>query len=163
MNRRRQDGIAAVEFAIIAFALLWTIFGVIDLSRIYFTVAVLDDVTRRGARLAAVCPVNDGAVAEIAVLNFNGGTASPLVNGLDASHILVEYLDEDGAQVPQPATTGYGSIEFVRVRINNQAGGFQIQTLIPGMSGLIVPPQFQTTMPRESLGFPRGGVAPVAC
>jgi len=138
-------------------------FGVIDLSRVYYTVAILDDATRRGARVAAVCPVDDPAIKRIAVFNLSGGTLSPLVNGLDASDILVEYLDADGAAVPLPATTGFEIIEFVRVSIIGGAGGFELETLVPGLSFIIGTPPMMTTMPRESLGIPRDGVAAQPC
>lgn len=161
MVRQRQEGITAVELAIILFVVLWTIFAVIDLSRVYYTVAVLDDVTRRGARLAAVCPVGDAAITEGAVLNRNGGTASPLVPGLDASHVLVDYLNATGGTVNNPGTAGFGTIEFVRVRIDGAT--FQILTLVPGFSQLLNAPEMETIMPRESLGIPRDGVAAQPC
>ena len=158
--RRRQNGLTSVEFAIVAFVVLLTIFGVVDISRIYYTVSMLDEVTRRGARVAAVCPVNDPAIPGIAIFSPGGGT-SPLVNGLDTSDIVVEYLDDTGAPVSNPATTGFTSIEFVRVRINPS---FQIQTLIPLIPQIIIPtPPMTTTMPRESLGIPRDGVAAQPC
>jgi hypothetical protein len=149
-TRRKQQGTTVVEFAIVGLVFFTVLFGIIDLSRIFFSLAALDESTRRGARVAAVCPVDDPLVTQVAL--FNG-----LVPTLGPQHIAVQYLDEDGAVVGAPAGAGYGSIRFVRVRIEN----FQLQTVIPGLAALLTMPAFETTIPSESLG--RVGTADVAC
>ena len=155
-NSNSQSGLATVEFAIVAGVLLIVIIAVIDISRLYFSVASLNEATRRGARVAAVCPVGDPAIAQIAVFNISGDPgSSPIVAGLQTQHIDVEYLDFNGAPVASPAGAGFDFIRYVRVRIN---GGFQLQTVIPGNSQLIPVPGFAATLPRESLGIPREGV-----
>lgn len=156
MNIKTQKGLATVEFAVVAVVLLTVILGVIDISRLYFSVAALNEATRRGARVAAVCPVNDPAIAQIAVFNTSGDTgSSPIMSGLQPSHIDVQYLDSSGTAVGNPGGVGYLDIRYVRVRIN---GGFQLQTFIPGLSQFISVPDFAATLPRESLGIPRVGV-----
>ena len=156
---RIQRGLTTVEFAIVGFVLFLVIFAIIDLNRIFYTYAALDEVTRRGARMAAVCPINDPEIQRAAIFNTAGGTASPLVGGLETQHILLEYLDEDGAVVPNPtATANFIQIEFVQVSIQN----FQVDVLIPFIDRVITMPPKRTTMPRESLGIPRDGVV-VAC
>lgn len=150
MTGRNQQGTTVVEFAVVATVLFTVIFGLIDFSRLFFVMAALDESTRRGARVAAVCPVNDPAVAQVALF---GGLASNLAT----EHIVIEYLDEDGSLVAAPGGAGYGSIHFVRVRIQ----GFQLQTFVPGLTGLLPTPAFATTIPSESLG--RVGIADVAC
>ena len=154
-NNKRQSGITTVEFAIVAAVLITVILAVIDISRLYFSVAALNEATRRGARVAAVCPVDDGAIAQIAVFNVSGEEGpSPIVGGLETQHIDVKYLDEDGAPVVDPGGAGFRSISYVRVRIN----GFQLRTFIPGLPQFISVPDFAATLPRESLGIPREGV-----
>ncbi|MGH8167661.1 MAG: TadE/TadG family type IV pilus assembly protein [Woeseiaceae bacterium] len=155
MNGNRQSGLATVEFAIVAGVLLTVIIAVIDISRLYFSVASLNEATRRGARVAAVCPVGDPAIEQIAVFNVSGNAgSSPIVAGLQTQHIDVEYLNADGALVASPAGAGFENIRYVRVRIN---GGFQLQSFIPGFSQLIPVANFTATLPRESLGIPREG------
>jgi Flp pilus assembly protein TadG len=152
---RHQSGLATVEFALVAGVLLIVILAVIDVSRLYFSAATLNEATRRGARVAAVCPVNDPAIAQIAVFNTSGDTgASPMVHGLETQHVDVMYLDANGAAVASPGGAGFTNIRYVRVRIN---GGFQMQTIIPGIPQLLPVPDFATTLPRESLGIPRTG------
>jgi hypothetical protein len=149
-TRRNQQGTTTVEFAIVGLVFFTVLFGLIDLSRIFFSLAALDESTRRGARVAAVCPVNDPLVAQVAI--FNG-----LVPTLGTQNIAVQYLDVDGNLVGAPAGAGYGSIRYVRVRIQN----LQLQMFIPGLATLLTMPAFETTIPSESLG--RVGTADVAC
>lgn len=152
---RYQSGLATVEFALVAGVLLIVILAVIDVSRLYFSAAALNEATRRGARVAAVCPVNDPAIAQITVFNTSGNTgASPMVHGLETQHVDVMYLDTNGASVASPGAAGFMNVRYVRVRIN---GGFQMQTIIPGIPQLMSVPDFATTLPRESLGIPRTG------
>jgi Flp pilus assembly protein TadG len=156
MNVNSQSGLATVEFAIVAVVLMTVILAVIDISRLYFAVVSLNEATRRGARAAAVCPINDPAIAQIAVFNTSGQSGpSPTVAGLQTQHVDVQYLNADGAPVASPAGAGFMNIRYVRVRIN---GGFQLQTFIPGLSQLVALPDFAATLPRESLGVPRDGV-----
>ena len=149
-TRRNQRGTTAVEFAIVGLVFFTVLFGVIDLSRLFWHLASLDEATRRGARVAAVCPVNDPYVAQTAL--FGG-----LIPGLATPNILVEYLDIDGTAVDPTTAAGYGAIRHVRVSIQN----FQLQTFIPGLATVISMPAFATTIPSESLG--RVGTVDVAC
>ena len=151
MTRYRQYGLATVEFAIVAFVLFMLIFGVIEFGRGFFVVSALDEATRRGARMAVVCPINDPAIFLAAAFN------NTLIPDLDASDISVEYLDKDGGLVGNPlAATGFRLIRYVRVRVV----GYQHQMLIPLVAALgpFFMPEFATVLPRESLGVPRTGI-----
>jgi Flp pilus assembly protein TadG len=154
MMRYRQQGLSTVEFALVAVVLFIMIFGVIEFGRAFFVASALDEATRRGARMAAVCPVNDPAIAQAAA--FNNG----LVPGLDATDIVVEYLDDAGGVVIDPPAAGFRAIRYVRVRVV----GYQHQMFIPLITPLSVftMPEYATILPRESLGIPRAGVV-VAC
>ena len=148
---RNQQGTTVVEFAIVAVVFFTVLFALIDFSRIFFSLAALDESTRRGARIAAVCPVNDPHVKQVAL--FNG-----LVRDLTAADVSVDYLDIDGNVIGAPSVApGYGMIRYVRVGIQN----FQFQTVVPGLAGAIQMPSFETTIPSESLG--RVGLVDVAC
>lgn len=155
MNKYRQQGLSTVEFAIVAVVLFMLIFGVIEVGRAFFVASALDEATRRGARMAAVCPVNDPAIAQAAAFD------NALIPGLDTTDIVVEYLDESAGVVPNPADpTGFITIRFVRVRVV----GFQHQMFIPVVTALaqFTMPEYATMLPRESLGIPRTGVV-TAC
>ena len=155
MNKHRQHGLSTVEFSIVAVVLFMLIFGVIEVGRAFFVASALDEATRRGARMAAVCPVNDPAIAQAAAFD------SALIPGLDANDIVVEYLDESAGVVPNPTDpAGFITIRFVRVRVV----GFQHQMFIPLATALsqFTMPEYATILPRESLGIPRTGVV-TAC
>jgi Flp pilus assembly protein TadG len=147
-SRRKQEGLSTVEFALVAAVLFTMIFGVIEVARAFFVSSALDEATRRGARMAAVCPVNDAAIFQAAAFN------NAVIPDLDAGDIAVEYLDTTGALVVNPAAlTGFRQIRYVQVRVV----GYQHQMFIPFLSALIPMPEFATVLPRESLGIPRQG------
>ncbi|MGH8523935.1 MAG: TadE/TadG family type IV pilus assembly protein [Gammaproteobacteria bacterium] len=145
---KRQNGIYTVEFAIIGVVFFLVLFGVIEIARALFVWNTIDEVTRRGARVAAVCPPNHSAIREIAVFNGpGGGSASAVLNGLSTSNVAVEYLDSGG----NPGAAG-ANIAYVRVSIT----GYQHTLIIPflpaSVTNLTVP-AFSTTLPAESLGY----------
>jgi Flp pilus assembly protein TadG len=130
------------------------LFGVIELARAMFVLNVLGEATRRAARIAAVCPINDPAAKEVGLFNApGGGTASRFVRRLAPANLAIEYLDVTGNVVANP-TLNFGQIHFVRARIVN----FQHEMLIPFATYLFTTPSFSTTLRRESLGVPRDGV-----
>jgi len=151
MNRYKQRGLATVEFAIVALVLFMMIFAVIEVGRAFFVASALDEASRRGARMAAVCPVNDPAISQAAAFN------NAMIPDLDAGDVVVEYLNATGANVGAPATAaGFMQINYVRVRIV----GYQHQMFIPLLTvlGPFFMPEFAAVLPRESLGIPRTGV-----
>jgi len=151
MNRYRQQGLSTVEFAVVAAVLFILIFAVIEVGRAFFVASALDEASRRGARMAAVCPVNDPAISQAAAFN------NAVIPDLDAGDIVVEYLDVAGANVGAPGTAaGFRLIRYVRVRVV----GYQHQMFIPFAAALgpFFMPEFAAVLPRESLGIPRTGV-----
>lgn len=153
--RKRQRGLSIVEFAIVAGVLFILIFAVIEVGRAFFVAATLDEATRRGARMAVVCPVNDPAIFQAAAFD------NAVIPDLDAGDISVEYLTGGGGVVGNPTDpTGFRTIRFVRVRVV----GYQHQMFIPFATALLpfTMPDFVTVLPRESLGIPRTG-AITAC
>jgi Flp pilus assembly protein TadG len=156
-SRYRQTGLATVEFAITGAALMFMIFGTFEIGRGFYTAAMLDEITRRGARLAAVCPVNDPAISRLAIMNASGDSgASRFVNGLTPANIVIDYLDSNGSVVNTPADpSSFLQIRYVRARVT----GFTYQVSVPFVAGLssLLMPEFEHIIPRESLGIPREG------
>ena len=153
---RRQQGTTTVEIAIIGLVVMVTLFGVIEIARVFFVFNALDEATRRGARVAAVCQLNDPAIAEITVFNpSGGGAASSLLPGLTTGNVLVEYLDQGGNVLGNPVGS-FGLIQFVRVSIT----GFTHQLIIPLFVRTFTTPNFATAIPAESLGVWPGGFSP---
>lgn len=150
-TRARNFGATTVEFAIIATALLTILFAVIEFSRALFVVNTLTEATRRGARLATVCPIGDPKPARAAAFSASGA-AGTIIPGLTSSNVVIEYLDADGSVVSSPAAN-FNAIRYVRVRIVN----FQLPLVIPLLMPTVTLDGFATTVPRESLGVPRSG------
>jgi hypothetical protein len=147
--KSRQEGVSTVEFALVAAVLFVMIFAVIEIARAFFVSSALDESTRRGARMAAVCPINDPAIFQAAAFN------NTLIPDLDAGDITVEYLDSAGALVGNPADpAGFRLIRYVQVSVV----GYQHQMIIPFVAALFFMPEYATVLPRESLGIPRDGV-----
>jgi Flp pilus assembly protein TadG len=143
--KNREQGLFLVEFAIIAVVLVIMLFGVIELSRIIWVWNTADEATRRGARVAAVCPINHPAVPEATIFAQAGsGGPSPVLRGLTTANVEVSYLDGNG----DPETT-YSDIKFVRVALVN----YTLTPLIPFIDRTFALPRFETTIPSESLGL----------
>lgn len=160
INRKRMQGVYVVEFAIVGLLLFTLLFGVLEMGRLYFTVAALNEVARRGARLAAVCDISDPLVLRRAI--FNAATdsgASSLVRNLDTADLSLTYLGPNGAQLASPADGCFDSNMgcFVQLSIQN----FNFTLLIPGFGGGFTLPTFRAILPRESLGrHAEAGVVP---
>lgn len=146
-----QRGVTTVEFAIVSTVLFIVLFGVIEFGRALFVVNTLTEATRRGARMAAVCPIDDPAVASAAVFD-NGSGTSAVVSGLTTGDVEVGYLDANGNPIGDPSGN-FGLIRYVRVEITN----YQLPLIIPFVMPTLNLSGFATTIPRESLGVPRVG------
>ena len=153
MTKRRQQGVTTVEFALIGASVMLVLFSVVEVGRAMFVVNTLGESSRRAARMAIVCPLNDPAIAQAALFNYPEGGASRILGGLSPENVVVEYLDEDGTPIADPVAD-YREITFVRTRIVN----YRHQMLIPFATQIFTTPEFPTTLRRESLGVPREGV-----
>jgi hypothetical protein len=149
--RHQQKGLYIVEFALVAALFFVLLFGAIEFARALFVWNTLTEATRRGARLAAVCPVGHASIANVTVFNAPGAAgASPILPGLNSSAVVTEYLDSEGntgAVVPD--------IRYVRVRIKDFTHTLLIPRLLPGLETMnmtLNAPEFETTLPSESLG-----------
>ena len=140
----RQHGLAAVEFAIVGMILMVILFAIIEFSRVLHSFNVLQEAARRGARVAATCPVNDPKIMETALW-------VPL-SDFSAANVDVKYLD-DNLGVIDPPTSNYTAINYVRVTTH----GYSVTLRIPLIEPTIAAPPFSSTLPRESLGVPHAG------
>ena len=151
MNRAiKEKGLVTVEFALIGAFFFLILFTIVEFGRLLFTWNTLDEVTRRAARLAAVCPMNQTST----VINRSIFQCTVL-NGLNSSHVSVEYLDENFN-----TTATLEQVRYVRTRIQN----YQHQLLIPFIAAdILTAPDFSTTLPSESLGITPSGSWSVTC
>jgi Flp pilus assembly protein TadG len=150
---KKQSGLTSVEFSIVGFATLTILFGCLEVSRMMFVVNLLEEATRRGARVAAVCTIDSDLIAQTAVFNSTGGANSTILPDLTTGNIQVEYLNETGGTIgnpaPVPGNTGFTDIRYVRVQIIN----YQHEMIIPGFDLSFMTRGYPTTIPSESLGI----------
>jgi hypothetical protein len=94
-TRSNQDGVAAVEFAIVVIVFLIVVFGILEIARAMYMFNTLPEVTRRAARAAANISFNDVAALNLArkraVLDEASGIL-PLGNPITYENIRFEYL-----------------------------------------------------------------------
>ena len=132
-----QRGVYAVEFAIVAGIFFILLFAIIEVGRLMYTYNVLHEASRRAARIAVVCRIDDTDIKTMAL--FDGAN---LIPNLTTANLSISYLDEFGN-----VATGI-DIVLVRADIAN----YQHQFLVPGLSRVINSPTFSAYLPRESLG-----------
>ncbi len=146
---RRQRGITSVEFSIVATLLFILLFGVFEFGRLLSTFVTLGESTRRAARLATVCPVNDPGITSSAL--FAG------LPGFSSANLSIQYLKADGTTPVTDFVGDYNSIQYVQVQVKNN---YVISLAIPLINPSITAPPFAVTLPRESLGVTRVAITP---
>lgn len=160
INRHKQKGAETVEFAMIALLFFAVLFAVIEFSRALFVWNALTEATRRGARMAAICPYQSTVPAQVAIFDVVSGSlgTSPVIGGLTPAMVNVRYLNQAGA-----AETNQTLIRFVEVSIT----GYSYRFIIPLWGRTVTVPPFTTTLSSESLGavptYPGAPVMAPAC
>jgi Flp pilus assembly protein TadG len=132
-KRSRQNGAAAVEFALVVSVFLTLLFGVIEMSRVLFYMNTAAEATRLGARVAVVCDINAAAIRT---------RMRNMLGILSDANIDITYL---------PAGCDISSCQTVTVSIDQGQGALDIATYIPFVPLTVRMPAFSTTLPRESL------------
>jgi len=154
-RKMNQAGLASVEFAIVGLLVFIVIFGAIEMGRMMFTLNILREVTYRGARVAAVCPVNQNKIKQAAIFDASSSGRTALPN-LSAANVQLDYLNAANNIVADPAGAGFSTINFVRVQIINYSHSF----FLPGSIFSFTTRSYPVTLPAESLGInPEAGAA----
>lgn len=143
MKLKRQRGLAVIEFTIMASFFMLLIFAIISIGMFMFSLQAVSEATRTAARMAAVCQINDAGVHDYVV-----GNSFVSIIGVD--NIEIEYLDENSAVLATPALE---DVRFVRARAVGL--NYQFVSILDflGNNGLMTIPDFETTIPSESLGI----------
>lgn len=148
-----NHGLVTIEFALISGAFLMIFLTVLETGRLLFVWNSLAEATRRGARIATVCPPYHPSIFDVALFNPPGDHAndSHLIHGLERSMVSVDYPSVHGVSMVRVAITGY------------------IHTLLlplPEAYRMQEAPGFVTELPIESLGAlpdPYGGSGAYDC
>lgn len=150
IKKKKEGGLAIIEFTIVSSVLLLLLFGIIEIGRFLFSLQMLNEITRKAARLATVCFVVDDS--KLNTNDFGSTYNSPI--DLTTLTLDIDYLDEAGASVANPTTaSGFGTIRYVRARISGFSYSFSV---LAGLFGTLTNVDaFETTLPSESLGVYR--------
>jgi Flp pilus assembly protein TadG len=144
---KKMRGLYIVEFAIVGSLLMVLLFGCLEFGRVTYTMAALNEGTRRAARLAAVCPINDAVIAP--AVNFAGLVG---FNATVGGNVNLQYLGVTGTSLGNAPAAGL--VKYVQVGVT----GYNIPLNIPGLNITITAPPFTVTLPAESLGLVRDPV-----
>lgn len=127
--RKSQQGVAAVEFAIVAVILFTLLFGIMEMGRVLFMMNAATEATRLGARIAVVCDKNAAAIKT---------RMADIAGFLTSTHINVEY---------DPAACDIDTCRYITVSVT----GLNVQSIVPLIPINFQMPAFSTTLPRESM------------
>lgn len=155
--KKSQRGAELVEFALIGSIFFMLLFGVLVFGYWFHVLDTLTEAARRGARVAAVCPLGDPAIANVAVFaaaNAGANAPSPLLPRLTSANVVVRYFLKNGAEVTStgnPATdenTIYPYVRYVEVAIEN----YNFTANLPVLGAFGAFPRIAEALPAESLG-----------
>lgn len=141
-GKRKQNGAATVEFALVALVFFTMVLAIMEFGRILFAFNSAAEATRFGARVAAVCNPNSQTLILTKMQYF-----MPALTSAQAS---ISYL---------PAGCDVSSCSEVQVKVT----GINYRPMIPVVKLTIPMPPFTTTLPRESLQSTVGGNANPEC
>jgi Flp pilus assembly protein TadG len=129
-SQRRQRGVAAVEFAVVAALLLSLIIGIMEFGRLLFYWNTAAEATRLGARMAVVCDKDDSDIKQ---------RMRDMLTILPEDKITIDY---------QPAGCNIDTCRMITVSIEP---GVSVTTVMPFVPLTLSLPSFSTTLPRESM------------
>jgi Flp pilus assembly protein TadG len=138
----RQRGTTIVEFALVAMIFFLLLLGIFEFGRLMFTWNTAVEATRRGARLAVVCDMNDAQIMK---------EMEQMLPVLQDSDIQITY-SLLSSNPPGLICNDVNTCEAVTVEIlpgNQTADAFQY--FIPFLNSNWKIPAFSTTLTRESL------------
>lgn len=154
---KKQKGLTQVEFSIIALAVILVLFMIIEFAIYFYSVQMVNEITRRSARLATVC-----FISERDEIPNHQALESLYPSGFTANNLQIEYLDDTGATVdvsdflstPPAASTvldaQFSKIKYVQARAVDYE--FKFFVLAALISAVGKTPAFETVLPAESLG-----------
>lgn len=129
---KKQSGVSAVEFALIAIVFFTLLLGIIEFGRVLFTWNSAVEATRYGVRTAVVCDLNDDAIVS---------RMQRIMPSITSANVAVTYESSNGQTCTQ------STCERVYVRLQ----GLSITPLIPLLNMTLTVPAFETSLLRESL------------
>jgi hypothetical protein len=141
----KQAGATAVEFAIIAAVFFTLLIGIMEMGRMIFYWNTAAELTRMGARMAAVCDPSDPDIA---------GKIAAFYPLIPANKVSVTYT---------PSGCDVNSCDEVTVKVLPGISIVNAIPFVPPAVRSLTLPEFKTTIPRESMQSTFKGTANPVC
>lgn len=138
---KKQRGVAAVEFALIAIVFFTLLLGILEFGRVLFTWNSAVEATRYGARVAVVCNIDSGAVLY---------RMQQIMPSIKSANVGITY---------EPSGCNQNTCERVKVRLQ----GLSVTPMIPLLNTTLTVPAFETSLLRESLSSSIDGTDNPVC
>lgn len=168
--RRRQSGVFAVEFAMLALLFFLFLFAMLEVARAVYLWNMVHEITRRAARGAAVADFSDAgalqAVRAHAVLRTTPG-ALPLGGGISDAYVRIDYLSQaaGGALAAVPVTVMPGCPQRNRINCLDEPHGascirfVRARLCVPGDGARCERVPYRPVLPLLGMMFPSGAGA----
>lgn len=169
-GRRRQGGVFAVEFAMLALLFFLFLFAMLELARAVYVWNMVHEITRRAARAAAVTDFSDAgalqAVRAHAVLRTTPG-ALPLGGGISDAYVRIDYLSQaaGGELAAVPVTVMPGCPQRNRINCLDDPHGascirfVRARLCVPGDGARCERVPYRPVLPLLGMMFPSGAGA----
>ena len=169
-GRRRQGGVFAVEFAMLAVLFFLFLFAMLEVARAVYVWNMVHEITRRAARGAAVTDFSDAgalqAVRAHAVLRTTPG-ALPLGGGISDAYVRIDYLSQaaGGALAAVPVTVMPGCPQRNRINCLDDPHGascirfVRARLCVPGDGARCERVPYRPVLPLLGVMFPSGAGA----
>lgn len=138
-SKRRQIGVAIVEFGLVAMIFFTLLIGAMEFGRWMFTLNAANEATRLGARLAVVCSISDMANIK--------SRMHAIAGGIPVANMSIQYVP-----------TGCTADTCQTVNVSLVSATFS--SMIPLLGGDYPIPSFSTSLSRESMNSTNNPICP---
>ncbi len=128
-NRCKQNGVVAIEYALVAVILFTLLFGITEMGRVLYMMNTTTEATRLGARIAIVCNRDADAIKS---------RMTEKASFLSGANVEVIY---------EPSGCDIETCRYIKVNVT----GLTVQSIVPFIPIHFDMPAFSTTVSRESM------------
>lgn len=161
VSLRKQAGVAAVEFAMLAVIFFTFVFGIIEIARLLYVFNTLQEVTRRAAGAAtSIYATDSDAIARVRQYAIFRDTPGGLILAppVTDQHVRLEYLRFDLSVIPSGTLPANAAANRGLCMMNPRAANcirfVQAQVCDPAETGRCNPVRFQMLLPLIDLRMP---------
>jgi len=163
-GKKQQSGVVIVEFAICCLLFFTVVFGILEFGRMMYVYNTMQEVTRRGARIATIVWVDKSKTIIDTAMFGTDNTYVPGAPEITRDKLTIKYLTAAGAEVSayptdpgdnmsacNDVTRTTECIRSVSVSLDNVTYAPMVTLFSSYLS--IAMPSTKVVMSAESLGF----------